>query len=382
MTEKRIAKRGRRARFLAGLAILVGSVFIAVLLVILRPAPERVQPLPVSPLVTTVHPTAHEGHLTVRGYGTVRPLREITVVAEVSGKVRWVSGSLVAGGRFHTGELMLTIDPSDYENAVTVAWATVQQRRLDRTVAQEEMALARREWELLHTDADSTAPGRLASKEPQLRVAEAQVLSAEARLADAKARLGRTRITAPFNGSVRTKSVDLGQVVGPGRVLASFYGTDAVEIDVPLSKSEAALLGAAAGGGATVEAAGSRWNGVLHRTDGAYSEATRTLNAVVRVHAPYNVPALRVGTFVLARLEGVHLDEYFSVPCTALREGGVVWVVESERLRTRHVHVIQEAEGEVYLTGGVKDDDLVVVSSLAAMTNGMRVRTAVETGTR
>ena len=387
-------KRGKLL-FIVGV-IVAGAAVLAILRSQLRsdtpePASERVLPF-----VTTVAPIAHEGRVTIRGNGTVRPLREVTLISEVAGKITWVADEFVSGGAFRQGQEILRIDSTDYANAVTVAQAEVTQRQFDLLRAEEEMAIARQEWGLLESrtglqrQADSTELGSLVFKEPHWRAAVAQLQGAKARLQDAETRLKRTRITAPYNGRLRNKGADLGQFVGAGHVIASFYGTDIVEISVPIAGRDITLLGdlLVSGAGTTHARLVARnadgaheWIGSVHRTEGTLDESTRTLNVIVRVQKPYDSsdvrPPLLVGTFVAAYLEGRHFDQYYTLPRETHREGDVVWVVRDDRLFVQPIEIIQEVENTLYVLDGITDEDQVVGNMLNVVTDGMRVRTGV-----
>lgn len=384
-------KRGKLL-FIVGV-IVAGAAVLAILRSQLRsdtpePTSERVLPF-----VATVSPTAHEGRVMIRGNGTVRPLREVTLISEVSGKITWVADEFVTGGAFGQGEEILRIDSTDYANAVTVAQAEVIQRQFDLLRAEEEMAIAREEWGLLESrtgvqrQVDSTELGSLVFKEPHWRAAVAQLQGAQARLQDAEARLKRTRITAPYNGRLRSKGAELGQFVGAGHVIASFYGTDIAEISVPIAGRDITLLGdlLASGTGTTHARLVARnadgaheWIGNVHRTEGTLDESTRTLSVIVRVQKPYESsdvrPPLLIGTFVTAYLEGRHFDQYYTLPRETLREGDVVWIVREDRLHLRSVEIIQEVEDTLYILDGITDEDQVVTNMLNAVTDGMRVR--------
>ena len=376
---------------LAAVAVLAAAIAVPRIVSLLRPDGPEAVPRHVAPEVTTVRPERHEGRITVSGYGAVRPLREITLIAEVAGTVTWTAASFVTGGTFRRGQELLRIDSTDYANAVTIARAEVVQRRLDVLRAEEEVTIAREEWSRLEGltggrgRPDSTELGSLVFREPQRQAAEAQLESARARLRDAEARLGRTRVTAPFNGRIRSKGADLGQYVGPGQVVAAYYGTDVVEIDVAVAGRDVALLGDVVGNGpqrararvVASHAGGTHeWEGYVHRTEGALSEASRTLNAVIRIERPYEAsgqrPPLMVGTYVTAYLEGREFGEYFTLPRGALRPDGVVWTVEDGRLRMRPVDIMQEVEDTIYLMGGVTEEDVVVIGTLEAVTDGMQ----------
>ncbi len=230
---------GRLGPLQKALAIIGVGVLGFVLLMVLRPRPEHQEPARRMPLVTTVPADVRSGNLTVRGSGTVRPKSEIVLSPQVAGRVLWVAPAFVSGGRFQRGDFLLRIEAADYENAVEAAAATVAQRQVEVMQWEQERELAREEYERLRAregieaPPDSGALGSLIFREPQLQAAKAALRSAEARLDDAHLALARTRITAPFDGLVRAKSVDIGQYVAPGQNLGSLFDTDEVEIVVP-----------------------------------------------------------------------------------------------------------------------------------------------------
>lgn len=381
------------------IGILVLGVVIFNVLLAFRPTPPKSERAKVVPLVTTIQPEVRSGALIIKGNGTVRATREINLVSEVAGKVVSMASSAVSGGFFQRGATLFKIDPADYANAVSVAEAEVTQRRYELLLAQEEVTIAREEWERLQNRKDeSTTPaetelGRLVLKEPQLKLAESLLKSAEARLADAQTRLKRTNLSAPFSGRVLSKQVDIGQYVGPGQVVATVYNTDEVEIAVPLQSSDAALISNlwqrdqnkriniparvySTFGNETFE-----WEGYVDRTEGALDATTRTVNVVVRVKNPYkgsseSHPPLLIGTFVSVEIEGNTLDSYFVLPRAALKENNTVWVFADSKLEVHKVEVIQEDEGNVFVKAGIAPSDQLISSKLDVFTDGMEVRTS------
>lgn len=384
--------------FFIGAGILVAGFVGLFLMIALRPDPPKEERVQQSPLVTTVNPEIRQGSLMVRGNGTVRPTREINLAAEVAGKIVDVSSALVSGGSFRTGQVLVHIDSTDYLNAVAMAQSEVTQRQYELLLAQEEMNIAREEWERLKarvgTDAlpDSSAMGSLVLKEPQYKLAQALLNTAKTRLADAETRLARTHVKAPFNGRVRTKQVDLGQYVGPGQAVAMIYNTDQVEIVVPLPSRDAALIpnlwtraGSRGRIAATVRAEfGGKtyeWDGYVDRTEGAIAANTRTVNVVVRVSNPYRSdetgrPPLLVDMFTEVEIQGAERDHYVVLPREALREGSTVWVAEAGVLQSRPVEVLQEVGENIILIDGFRAEDQVITSNLTVMTEGMSVRVA------
>ena len=383
------------------LSILGLGVAAFVLLMILKPRPQALEPPRRMPLVVTIPADLRSGHLTVEGNGTVRPKSQITLSPQVPGRVSWVSPSYASGGRFAKGDVLLRIESADYENAVKAAEAEVAQREVEMLTWEEQRDLAIEEYERFRaregitTPADSGEIGGLVFREPQLRAAEAQLRRAEARLGDARLALARTRITAPFDCVVRTKTADVGQYVAPGQSLGTLYDTNEVEIVVPLTDSEAALVeglwSTNAGSEehripaevrATFGGVENTWSGYVDRAEAALNEATRTVDVVVRVQDPFlddgsGRPPLLLGTYATVDIRGRQVEDYSVLPRTALRDGDRIFVVEQDTLLSiRSVRLLQERGGDVFVTGELRSGEPIVVSPMEIVTDGMTVRQA------
>jgi RND family efflux transporter MFP subunit len=351
---------------------------------------KRKSTVPV-PMVRTIKVKTGPQAVHVLGEGTVRPLREINLVPQVGGKVVYVSPSLVNGGKFGKGNTLLRIDPVDYEIAVTLAEAKVKNSESLLRLAEEEAAAAQEEWRLLHADDSKSEekPPPLVAKEPQLAAAMAGLKADRADLDRALLNLERTVLKTPFAGRVSHEDVGIGQYVSVGQPLANLYSTEAAEIVVPLENETAFWFhipgftpGKSAGSSAEVRAriAGREllWSGKVVRTEGKLDERTRTINVIVRVEKPYaKKPPLAVGLFVTVDIEGRTLANAALIPRSALHEGDVVWVVDSDnRLRFREVEVGRVQGEEALVKAGLEDGEAVVTTPLKVVTDGMTVRTA------
>jgi len=378
----------------------VGALAFAVLM-LLRKQPESQEPPRRMPLVVTQPAEVRSGHLTIEGNGTVRPMAEISLSPQVAGRVTWVSPSFATGGRFREGDELVRIEAADYLNAVQAAEAEVAQRQVELLTWEEQRELAIEEYQRFRDREGITAPidssevGGLVFRDPQLRAAEASLARAEAGLADAKLALARTRIRAPFDGIVRTKSADVGQYVAPGQALGGLYETDEVEIVVPLTDTEASLIeglwSADTGDDANRIPAQVRaqfggeeytWRGYVDRAEGALNPATRTVDVVVRVQQPFHDdgsgrPPLLLGTYATVDIRGREVDRYTVLPRVALRDGEAVYVIEQDTLLAiRPVQVLQEVAGQVMVRGDIRQGEPIVTSPMAIVTDGMTVRQA------
>ena len=387
----------RRKSFLVAAGILLGAVAIALIMIRLRPEPPLREPPSRVPFVTTASAVPGEGAIPVYGAGTVRPRAEIDVAAQINGKVAWVSPSFQGGGRVSQGQTLFRIDDADYRNRVQQAQANVAAGQVALLQAEEDARIAREEYELYRKrepNAASGAANPLTLRQPQLEAARAALARDSAALGDAELALSRTEVLAPFTGIVRRESVDLGQFVAAGQGVGRLYASDAVEVVVPLSDAEAALIpnlwGLRAGDGnrgvrVTVIAEYGEQNperdGYVDRAEAALDEQTRTIDVVVRVPRPFsgNGPPLLVGQFVEVEIEGVAPERYFTVPRAALRTGNEVWALRDDNTVTIvPVQVLQRSDETVYVTGGLEAGQAVVVSGIQIATDGMVVRTSVE----
>lgn len=399
-----MADTDRKWYFIGGGLLLVAGVLVY-LLGVFAPTPDTEEPPPQSPLVSTTSVEVRSGSLLVRGTGTVRPVREIQLTAEVGGRLVNVSDALVSGGRFEAGETLARIDPSDYRNAVQQAKAQVTEAKVQLLQAREQAGAAREDYARIEErtgqapEPDSTELGRLVFNEPQVAQAEANLERAQAALDDARTRLGRTALTVPFQGRVRTKQADLGAYVAPGTPVATVYGTEAAEIVVSLGTRKAALIqnlwAAPRDAEASVPVTVTRsyggteyaWQGRVHRVEGTISEQTRTVDVVVRVPDPYasptdvpDRPPLAVGTYTTVDIQARRNEEYHVVPRRAVHtrtpdRPPTVWVSEGDSILVeRTVEPIQMVEEDTYLAPTLDPDARIITTDLRVHSDSMAIR--------
>lgn len=256
-------------------------------------------------------------------------------------------------------------------------------------IVEEEAAASQEEWKLLNSEEPGAAskPPALVAKEPQLAAARARLEAERADLQKALLHLTRTEIRAPFNGRVSAENVDIGQYVTGGQTLATLFSTDAAEIVLPLEDESLRWFhvpgftpGDGPGSPAAIKAriAGRDliWQGRVARAEAQLDAGTRLINVIVRVDNPYvSRPPLASGLFVTVEIQGSRLENAVLVPRSALRENGTVWVVADDgRLSFRKVTVARLLPEGAILNAGLENNEKVVISSLKAVTDGMRVR--------
>ncbi len=359
-------------------------------LVAARPDLDTQKPQHRSPLVRVVRADPHPVELIVHTQGTVVPRTESDLVAEVSGRVLSISPSLASGGFLEPDEVLVTIDPSDYEIALERARAALARAKSQRELARRALE---RQQRLAKRDVGSSADLDTARNGEQ--VAEANQRDAEAGLAQAKCDLERTRVRVPYAGRVREKKVDVGQYVNRGTPVARVYAVDYAEVRLPIPDRDAAFVdlpidyrgdaGEEAGPEVRLRAtfAGREytWIGHIVRTEGELDPKTRMIQAVARVEDPYghgddpSRPPLAVGLFVDAEIQGVAHDAIVELPRDALRGRDQVAIVGADdELELRRVPVLRRDRDRVLVASGIARGERIVSGPLAVAVDGMQVR--------
>ena len=360
----------------------------------LKPKPQKkaeaLKPVP----VLVARPQRETVHLSILTQGEVRPRTEIDLVPQVSGKIVHVSPSFIEGGFFKKGDVLIRIEPKDYQLRVIQAEAQVAQAEQRLAREQAEAAIARKDWAELGQGKASPLTLRV----PQLAEARAMLDAAKASLDDARLQLSRTVIRAPFTGRVRTKGADIGQYVTPGARLGRIFATSIAEVRLPLTDTELGQLGlplafheTAAHPGPAVDLSAMvagrehHWHGRIARTDSAIDPRTRLLFAFVEVRDPYGQGAddgvpLAVGLFVDARVQGREIPNALVVPRAALRSNDMVFVAKDDNtLHMRKVSVASSNRDRAVLLAGISPGDRVITSPVRAPSEGMKIQTIERT---
>lgn len=373
------------AAAVAGAVVMVGSAESA----------ERERPELPPPLVEHVEVKADDARPKVWGNGVVEPAHEATLSPELSGRITYLSPSLVVGGRVRAGDVLLRIDRRNYELAVKQQRAAVHQRQAELELEQAYGKVAKNEWDSMMGEGTKADGGRLASREPQREVAEVLVEAAHSTLDRARLDLERTVIRAPFNATVRSETVEEGEIATPGQVVVTLVGTDTLWVRVSIPVEHLGLIGVpgmGTGEGAkarVVQRLGDRGAverpGRVIRLVNELDPESRTAQVLVEVERPFDPPPgelpLLPGAFVEVELEGQEPLRVVTVPRLAVVDGHDAWVVDGEqRLRKRQLRVAWGDEAHVYATAGLSAGDRVVVTPPPTALEGMVVRSEEHVG--
>lgn len=359
---------------------------------------EQNHPAPPSEALTVQVIRAHPQTLSlnVRSQGVVAPRTEIDLIPEVTGRVVKLHPAFVTGETFKPGDVLVTIDPRDYDHAITRAQALVAEAKHRLAREEEEADQARYEWQVLGRE---RPPTPLMLREPQLAEARAKLKAAEADLVQARLQRSRCEWRSPFLGKIRHKSAGPGQFVQPGGTLARLYAVDIAEVRLPLAmdqlthiewpmesqpatgKQPGTLRKAAPKVILTAQFSGvsQYWEGRIARLEGALNETTGVLYAVAEidlVRAGKESQFLFLpGLFVQAEIEGRARPGLFKLPREAVTANRAVLKIDADgRLRTQPVHLSRIETDHVLVSSGLEDGDLIVAAAVQVPIEGIKVR--------
>lgn len=197
----------------------------------------------------------------IRVNGKTAPARTVEVNAETDGRVVAVGGE--RGSRMNVGELIVRLDERDRAARLAQAVATVKQREL------EFAARAKLK--------DSSYVS-----EAQLQQAAAELEAAKAELARAKLDIEYTQITAPFDGALQERHVEIGDFVKLGDPIATFVDERKLIISADISEYDAHFVAMGKKGTARL-ATGATVEGVIRYVAPVADEATRTFRVELEI---------------------------------------------------------------------------------------------------
>jgi RND family efflux transporter MFP subunit len=311
--------------------------------------------------------------------GTVVPSREITLRAQVSGKVVSVAEAFLPGGRVADQAELVRIDPRDYEIEVHKKESAVERARADLRLEEGQQEVARQEYRLLQESTDSRLEeSDLALREPQLLQARADLSSARADLDQARLNLSRTVVRAPFKAMITERNVNLGSTVNVQDSLATLISLDEYWIEVLVPLGQLPFLDLEQSGGCPVDifsqTGAGRWSGNTLGLTGSVDDESRMATVLLSVCNPLDGPQpLMLGDYVTTVIQGRNLEGVLELPRSALRQNSTVWLHDQGRLRMKPVQVAWKSREMFYVTGGLQPGQLVVTSDLATPVKGMLI---------
>ena len=312
--------------------------------------------------VATTLPTLNSHGLPVTLPGTLLGVIEATVNARSSGYI--MSWTKDIGAPVKKGDTLARIAAPEIDQQLNQAEATRAQSQASESLAKSTAA----RWQSLRAK-DAVTQQELDERLSAAKQAESDLAAAQANVSRLRSLQGFNTVTAPFDGVVTRRNIDIGDLVnagngGTGSALFSVAQVDPLRLYVYVPQAYAKQI--KVGDRVTVtlaERVGQQYEGVIARTAGAIDTATRTLQIEIRVPNPTG--ELIAGSYVQVLLPIKGDNTGLVVPTNVLLfrpEGTYVAVVGGQgRVRLSPVKLGTDFGTAVEVLSGVSDRDLIVV---------------------
>jgi membrane fusion protein, multidrug efflux system len=368
-----------RTKLIVIVAALIAAGGIALAGEHLRAATETGQPAVPPPAVPVVAGTVHQGDVPIylRGVGTVIAYNNVIVRSQITGQI--VKIAFNQGQTVHQGDLLAEIDPRPYQAQLDQAIAN-----RDRDQAQLVNAKANLDRYTSLQQKGYASTQLVETQNAQFAQLQAMVKSDEGVIEQAQTNLSYTNLTAPIDGVVGIRQIDIGNIIHPtdpnGLVdltqiqpISLFFSlpqNDFVEIQQQMAR-----------GPLTVEAYSQDDKtkldeGKLDLIDNQIVQTTGTIR--LRASFPNAKRMLWPGELIDARLLLEMRHDGLNIPPSAVQQGpngSYIWVIGSdETVQTRAVVVSQISEGQALIDSGLQANEKIVAEGQYRLVAGTRVQ--------
>ncbi|MCI2399581.1 HlyD family efflux transporter periplasmic adaptor subunit [Aliiroseovarius subalbicans] len=353
----------------------------------------------------------------LQAFGELRSRRTLELRASAGGTVVELADGFEEGGTVEAGQLLLRIDPTDFEAALTIARTDLSEAEADLLdaraaleLAKDDLANAGRQADLraaaltrqqdlvtrrVGTEAAvenaalaaAAAEQAVLSRRQSVASAGLKVTNAEAtlsrrkvNLADAERKLADTEIRATFAGTLSDVNVVQGRLVSANEKLAQIVDPDTLEVSFRVSTAQYARLLDEAGGlvkaevDVMLDVAGVDLvaKGRINRESAAVGEGQTGRLLFARLD---QATGFRPGDFVTVSIRETPLERVSRLPASAIDAAGTVLVLgENDRLESAEVELLRRQGDDILVRArGLQGRDVVAERS-PVLGAGIRVK--------
>ncbi len=306
--------------------------------------------------------------------GVVDAFEHVQITARVSGVVDKVT--FVEGQDVKVGQVMAYIDSRRYSLSVSSAKAALE--GAEAAAADAQASLDRR------NGASEANPGVIAAEEietfqTKLRTAQASVDQSKESLKLAQLNLDDSNLKTPVAGTVQTRSVETGQYVQAGTVVATLLQRDPMLLHFNVTTSEAPRLKVGMPVEFTLKDSQQKYTGKITLVAGSADADSRLIPVTAQIdNTDKHSFWLRPGSFAQVEVKLPSTRVFPMIPQTAARpseRGFLAFVVTGD---TAHEHTLElglhTPEGMVEVKTGLAAGDVLVTRGVEALTDGAKVK--------
>jgi RND family efflux transporter MFP subunit len=369
-----VVDRSRRRRQLLIAAVAgIGVILLVLFLVMGRGGSDKPAQAPGGagqvPTVSVVVPGRSQVGRMITASGPLAAKRDQPVgIAGAGGRV--VRVLVDAGTWVRGGQVLAVIDRAVQAQQASQLAAQVEAARANAALAQ-----ANYERAIALQGRGFVSKAEIDSKKATRDAAYAQVRVAQAQLAGARAELGRLNVVAPTSGLILARSVEVGQIVGPGTgALFRLADNGEMEMRAQLSQQDLSLIHV--GMPAQVTPVGSDRSYAGHVWQVAPVIDPQSRLGDVRIAVPYD-PAMRPGGFAEARITAGTTTAPMLPQSAVLsdEQGNYVYVINGKNeVERRSIKIGAVNDNGVTIAEGISGNEAVVLSAGPFLNPGQKVK--------
>jgi multidrug efflux system membrane fusion protein len=320
--------------------------------------------------VMKVDARPHE--LLISAPGMLDAFERVQVTARVSGVVDKIS--FAEGQDVKDGQTLALIDSRRY--ALSVSGAQSALEKAQATAADTEASLKRRQ------DASEGHPGLIPGEEletyqTKLRTAQADVDQSRESLKLAKLNLEDSNVKAAVAGVIQTRSVETGQYVQAGTVIATLLQRDPLLLRFSVTTAEAPRLKVGTPVDFTLKETQNKYTAKITLVAGAADTESRLVPITAQVDEAKKF-WLRPGSFAQVEVKMTSARQFPMIPQTAARpseRGFLAYVVDGDTAHEKSLELgMHTTDGWVEVHNGLSVGDTLVTRGLEALSEGTKVR--------
>lgn len=299
----------------------------------------------------------------VSAVSTLTAINGVDLSSDVSGIVKEI--------RFNSGQLIKKGD------VVILLDATIEQAALKSN--QAKLTLAN-----INYEREKKLFEKRVSSQAALDASYAELLQAEAGVESVKAQIKQKTITAPFDGRLGIRLIDLGQYISPGTTMVTLQSTNPLYVRLSLPEQYLSMLYinqpmeiiADFGKGKTAE-------GKVTAINSKVDPITRSI--LIEATIPNEKNELYPGMFAMSKVWLKERKDTIVVPQTAISyslSGDYVFIIKDESKKKnqpilnayrQYVKVGEQRGDEVSILDGLEPNQMIVTSGQLKLQNGTRV---------
>lgn len=415
------------AQLLVMIGVIFGGVFGMNYLTDLKEAPPKRAPFQTVYTVESVIAERGSFQPNLLVYGEVQASRSVELRSLVAGKVVEVNPELKIGARIEAGTELFKIDPFSFEMELGSAKANLEetsariaenQARIE--IEESRIRSLREQLELAESDLNritalrknGTATAKqvedrkliVSQRSQSLEQSELNLVAERSRLEQLEAigdrydwahkqaqrNLNDTTLQAPMTGVVSQKNIDVGRLINANDVVVSLYEADQLEVRFTLTDERFGRIQSDPVGvtGRKVEVIWSvggeefRFPAEIDRIGAQITSNRGGVEVIAIVERNLSNSAIRPGAFVEVIVPDKSFDDHFRIPETALYENDTIYLIRNGKLVAVSAVTHARDGDHIIVSGDLSDGDEVLVTRIAEISEGLRVRSpdSVEKG--